>query len=139
RQVESRAGESHAPVERLAPASAAVSVAVRRRRAARSVARQRGGEPTASGGRLRRAQRSAGRSGAAVDRSGGAAHAEGSHGARAPRGPRGSERLVTAGLLLAVVSAFTLQGAEVTASVDRTRLTVGEEVMLTVRARTRST
>jgi len=46
---------------------------------------------------------------------------------------------VTAGLLLAVVSAFTLQGAEVTASVDRTRLNVGEEVMLTVRARTRST
>ncbi|HEV8399800.1 MAG TPA: BatD family protein [Gemmatimonadales bacterium] len=46
---------------------------------------------------------------------------------------------MTAGLLLAVVSAFTLQGAEVTASVDRTRLTVGEEVMLTVRARTRST
>jgi len=46
---------------------------------------------------------------------------------------------VTAGLLLAVVSAFTLQGVEVTASVDRTRVTVGEEVMLTVRARTRST
>ena len=46
---------------------------------------------------------------------------------------------MTAGLLLAVVSAFTLQGAEVTARVDRTRLNVGEEVMLTVRARTRST
>ena len=46
---------------------------------------------------------------------------------------------MTAGLLLAVVSAFTLQGVEVTASVDRTRVTVGEEVMLTVRARTRST
>ena len=46
---------------------------------------------------------------------------------------------MTPGLVLAVVSAFTLQGVEVTASVDRTRLTVGEEVMLTVRARTRST
>ena len=46
---------------------------------------------------------------------------------------------MTAGLLLAVVSTFTLQGVEVTASVDRTRVTVGEEVMLTVRARTRST
>jgi hypothetical protein len=45
---------------------------------------------------------------------------------------------VTAALLLAVASAFTLQGVEVTATVDRTRLTVGEELMLTVRARTRS-
>jgi hypothetical protein len=46
---------------------------------------------------------------------------------------------VTSGLLLALASAFTLQGAEVTATVDRTRLAVGEELMLTVRARTRST
>jgi hypothetical protein len=38
-------------------------------------------------------------------------------------------------LLAAVVA---LQGAEVTASVDRTRLRVGEELQLTVRARTRS-
>jgi len=45
---------------------------------------------------------------------------------------------VTASLLLALASAVTLQGAEVTATVDRTRLTVGEELMLTVRARTRS-
>ena len=42
-------------------------------------------------------------------------------------------------LLLSVVAATTMQGAEVTATVDRTRLVVGEEVMLTVRARTRST
>ena len=42
-------------------------------------------------------------------------------------------------LVLAAVSAFTLQGAEATATVDRTRLAVGEELMLTVRARTRST
>jgi hypothetical protein len=46
---------------------------------------------------------------------------------------------VTAALLLAALSAVTLQGAEVTATVDRTRLAVGEELMLTVRARTRST
>lgn len=40
---------------------------------------------------------------------------------------------------LALAAALVLvQGAEVTASVNRTRLTVGEEVMLTVRARTRS-
>jgi SH3 domain-containing protein/oxygen tolerance protein BatD len=45
---------------------------------------------------------------------------------------------VTCALLLALASAFTLQGAEVTATVDRTRLAVGEELMLTVRARTRS-
>ena len=31
-----------------------------------------------------------------------------------------------------------LQGAEVTASVDKTHLTVGEELVLTVRARSRS-
>jgi hypothetical protein len=45
---------------------------------------------------------------------------------------------VTTALLLAVLSAVTMQGAEVTATVDRTRVVVGEELMLTVRARTRS-
>ena len=41
--------------------------------------------------------------------------------------------------LLSVVTALALlQGAEVTASVDRTHLTVGEELQLTVRARSRS-
>ena len=37
-----------------------------------------------------------------------------------------------------LVVAAMLQGAEVTASVDRTQLTVGEELVLTVRARSRS-
>lgn len=46
---------------------------------------------------------------------------------------------MTAALLLAALSALPLQGAEVTATVDRTRIAVGEELMLTVRARTRST
>ena len=41
-------------------------------------------------------------------------------------------------LLLAVASALAVQGAEVTATVDHPRVTVGEELMLTVRARTRS-
>ena len=45
---------------------------------------------------------------------------------------------MTSALLLAVLSAVTLQGAEATATVDRTRLVVGEELMLRVRARTRS-
>ena len=41
--------------------------------------------------------------------------------------------------ILSVISAFLLvQGAEVTASVDRTRLRVGEELMLTIRAHTRA-
>src|ERR1043165_1051833 len=35
-------------------------------------------------------------------------------------------------------AAVLLQGAEVTASVDRTRLRVGEQLVLTVRARTRT-
>ena len=41
-------------------------------------------------------------------------------------------------LAVAVAALFTMQGVEVTASVDRTHLTVGEELTLTVRARTRS-
>lgn len=41
-------------------------------------------------------------------------------------------------MLSLLAAAVLLQGAEVTASVDRTRLRVGEELMLTVRARTRS-
>ena len=41
-------------------------------------------------------------------------------------------------MLPLLAAAVLLQGAEVTASVDRTRLRVGEELMLTVRARTRS-
>ena len=45
---------------------------------------------------------------------------------------------MTSALLVALASAFTLQGIEGTATVDRTRLAVGEELMLTVRARTRS-
>src|SRR3954468_8454205 len=41
--------------------------------------------------------------------------------------------------MLPLIAALALlQGAEVTASVDRTRLRVGEELMLTVRARTRT-
>lgn len=44
---------------------------------------------------------------------------------------------MTSALMLALAS-LTLQGVEVTANVDRTRLAVGEEIMLTVRARTRS-
>ena len=41
-------------------------------------------------------------------------------------------------LSLAAAALFALQGAEVTASVDRSHLTVGEELMLTVRTQTRS-
>jgi len=40
--------------------------------------------------------------------------------------------------LVVIALAAAVQGAEVTASVDHTRLTVGDEVLLTVRARTRS-
>src|SRR5260370_11410479 len=45
--------------------------------------------------------------------------------------------MVTPRLSVVTVMAL-LQGAEVTASVDRTHLTVGEEITLTVRARTRT-
>jgi hypothetical protein len=47
--------------------------------------------------------------------------------------------LVTPFLSLAAAAILAVQGgAEVTASVDRTRLSVGDELMLTIRARTRS-
>lgn len=42
-------------------------------------------------------------------------------------------------MLPLLTALLVVQGAEVTASVDRTHLRVGEELMLTVRARTRST
>jgi len=42
-------------------------------------------------------------------------------------------------ILSLLTALLVVQGAEVTASVDRTHLQVGEELMLTVRARTRST
>src|ERR1051326_7686153 len=71
----------------------------------------------------------------AGERSGRAAHASRSHGPHAPRRRGGSERLVMLPMLAAAV---LLQGAEVTASVDRTRLRVGEQLVLTVRARTRT-
>src|SRR4051812_11339461 len=64
-----------------------------------------------------------------------AADASRSRGADPPR-VRGRNKGLVMLALLAV--AALLQGAEVTASVDRTHLTVGEELMLTVRARSRS-
>jgi len=42
------------------------------------------------------------------------------------------------GILSLVTALLVVQGAEVTASVDRTRLRVGEELMLTIRAHTRA-
>ena len=42
------------------------------------------------------------------------------------------------GILPLVTALLVVQGAEVTASVDRTRLRVGEELMLTIRAHTRA-
>ncbi|HEV8264598.1 MAG TPA: BatD family protein [Gemmatimonadales bacterium] len=45
---------------------------------------------------------------------------------------------MTLSLLWALASTVVVQGAEVTATVDRTRLTVGEELVVSVRARTRS-
>ncbi|PYP39469.1 MAG: hypothetical protein DMD48_06370 [Gemmatimonadetes bacterium] len=76
------------------------------------------------------------RPGAAIDRPGRAAHAPRPHRSHAASGGSGSEGLVILPLLTALL---VVQGAEVTAGVDRTHLRVGEELMLTVRARTRST
>jgi len=41
-------------------------------------------------------------------------------------------------MLLVLTALLVVQGAEVTASVDRTHLRVGEELMLTIRAHTRT-
>src|SRR6266850_2064165 len=82
-------------------------------------------------------ERVASRSGVALDRAGRAAHAPRSHGAHPPRHAGRSEGLVT-GILPVVSALLLMQGAEVTASVDRTHLRVGEELMLTIRAHTRA-
>src|SRR5216683_3232168 len=88
-------------------------------------------------GRGWRYERVASRSGTALDRAGGAAHPSRSHGPYAARRTTRSERLVTG--ILSVISAFlVVQGAEVTASVDHTRVRVGDELMLTIRAHTRA-
>src|SRR6266550_2845495 len=87
--------------------------------------------------RRRRHEPVAGRSGIAFDRPGGAADASRSHRSHPPRRAGGSEGLVT-GILPMLSALLVVQGAEVTASVDRTHLRVGEELMLTIRAQTRA-
>src|SRR5467141_3077165 len=113
--------------------SAAAAIARRGRRRGRGPA----AAATAAAQRRQWHERVASRSGPALDRAGRAAHAPRSHGAHAPRHAGGSEGLVT-GILSVVTAVFVMQGAEVTASVDRTHLRVGEELMLTIRAHTRA-
>src|SRR6266571_4186557 len=119
---------------------------------------QQPAEPTARGGRWRRGtaggrgarrwyparwwrtrwriEPGPGRPDPALDRTGGAEHPARPHGPPAPGSRAGGERLVTAVLWLLVA----LQGTppDVTAHVDRARLAAGEELRLTVRARTRT-
>src|SRR5467141_1454962 len=113
--------------------SAAAAVARRGRRRGLGPA----AAATATAQRRQWHERVASRSGPALDRAGRAAHAPRSHGAHAPRHAGGSEGLVT-GILPVVTALLVVQGAEVTASVDRTHLRVGEELMLTIRAHTRT-
>src|SRR5467141_3918722 len=113
--------------------SAAAAIARRGRRRGRGPA----AAATAAAQRRQWHERVASRSGPALDRAGRAAHAPRSHGAHAPRHAGGSEGLVT-GILPVVTALLVVQGAEVTASVDRTHLRVGEELMLTIRAHTRT-
>src|SRR2546421_7100496 len=94
--------------------------------------------PAPGSRRLRWSERNSGRSGVALDWTGRAAHASGPHRTHAPGLGGRSEGLVTPILSLVAAALFALQGAEVTASVDRSHLTVGEELMLTVRTQTRS-
>src|SRR6267378_2556470 len=133
--MESRAGQPPASRGRGTgeqAESAASAIAGRRRRRPAATA-------TAATQRRERRwhERVAGRSGPALDRPGRAAHAPRPHGAHTPRHAGGSERLVS-GILPVITALLVMQGAEVTASVDRTHLRVGEELMLTIRAHTRA-
>src|SRR3989475_8276480 len=133
--MEPGAGQPHASWQRWSEQAESAASAIGRRR--------RGGRwwgpaaATPAAAQRWRHERVAGRSGAALDRPGRAAHAPRSHGPHAPRRTGGSEGLVT-GLLPVISTLLVMQGAEVTANVDRTHLRVGEELMLTIRAHTRA-
>src|SRR5437867_7351862 len=90
----------------------------------------------------RRTQPGAGGPDPPVAGPGGAEHATRSHRSPAPRRRAGGEGLVIAAfwLLIALQGPQGVDGAapDVTARVDRVRLTAGEQLLLTVRARTRS-
>src|SRR2546426_313447 len=132
--MEPGAGQPHASWQRWSEQAESAASAIRRRRRGEGW-----GQPAApaAAAQRRRHERVAGRSGAALDRPGRAAHAPRSHGPHAPRRTGGSEGLVT-GLLPVISALLVMQGAEVTANVDRTHLRVGEELMLTIRAHTRA-
>src|SRR5205807_2081644 len=97
-------------------------------------------EPRARAGRRRRAGRhesGAGGSSVALDRPAGAQDATGPHRPDAPR--RGARREGLVMLTLWVLAALQSGPApDVTARVDRTHLTAGDNLLLTIRARTRS-
>src|SRR3989449_182297 len=108
-----------------------------RRRWWGTAGRWRGGGQRRPGWRRgRRLEPVPGGSDPALDRSGGTEHAARPHGSHAAGGRAGGEGLVIAALGLLAA----LQGAppNVTARVDRARLTAGEELRLTVRARSRT-
>src|SRR6267142_844672 len=133
--MESRAGQPPTPRRRWPGEQAkSATAAVGRRKWRR---RPAAAATAASQHRGQWDERIAGRSSLALDRPGRAAHASRSHRSHAARRASGSERLVT-GILSLVTALLVVQGAEVTANVDRTRLRVGEELMLTIRAHTRA-
>src|SRR5207247_1215016 len=73
-----------------------------------------------------------------VDRPGGARHAEKSHGPRAAGRGTGREGLVTPSLVVLLALQVAATPLDVTARVDRARVVLGDEIGLTVRARTRT-
>src|SRR5205814_9453150 len=127
-EMEAGAGQSPASRERWRgkQAAAAATAAQRGRRGWGG----RGGPAAATAIAQRRwDERVPGGSGVAFDRPGRATHAPRSYRSDAPRHAGGSEGLVS-GIVPVLTAPLVMPGAEVTASVDRKHLRVGEDLML---------
>src|SRR5438552_588046 len=116
-----------------------IEPAVGRRRHRRTVGQQRSWWEPGRGRQSVGAERGAGRAGAALHRTTGVENPPRQDGANAPCGGAWSEGLVTTLALWVLVALQAMPPPDVTARVDRTHVAVGEDLTLTIRARTRST
>src|SRR5438876_500506 len=116
-----------------------IEPAVGRRRHRRTVGQQRSWWEPGRGRQSVGAERGAGRAGAALHRTTGVENPPRQDGADAPCGGAWSEGLVTTLALWVLVALQAMPPPDVTARVDRTHVAVGEDLTLTIRARTRST
>src|SRR5438046_2462810 len=130
--MESRAGEPHARRRADQQAESTAATVVWRWRSSPATAAAAG-----RGRRRQRDERITGGSSAPLHRPGRAADPSRSDRAHAPRRACRGQGLVI-GIVAVVAALMVTQGAEVTAGVDRTHLRAGEELTLTIRARSRA-